>query len=90
MSFRIVPHTPKASVIKLDKKQQYWCLEQNGRVIAFGIAEADAKMLLDLVNGGITWFVTHGAPVGGNPIPQRITLTPQTGIAMQQTQTGEP
>ena len=78
MSFRIVPHTPKASAIKLDKKQQYWCLEQNGQAIAFGMTERNAKILLDLVNGGVTWFVTHGTPA------------PQTGIAMQQTQTGEP
>ena len=88
MSFRIVPHTPKSRTITLDKKQQYWVLEQDGRAIAFGMTEKDARWLLELVNGGVTWFVTHGTPAGGNPIPQRITVSPQTGITMAQTQTG--
>jgi len=59
MSFRLVPHTPKTSVIKLDKKRRYFVLEQDGRPLAFGLTEEDAKMLLELVNYGITFLVSH-------------------------------
>ena len=61
MSFRIVPH------ITLDKSKQYWILEQDGRAIAYGMTEKDARWLLELVNGGVTWLVTHSHP--GNPLP---------------------